>query len=126
MAVADTDNLLRTEVEFTLPLGYVDDAGRIHRTGVMRLATALDEVQPLQDARVHSNQAYVSILLLSRVLTRLGSISPVPPAVVERLFSADFAYLQDLYVRLNESGTSVAETQCPECGCRFAVDLAGA
>jgi len=126
MAVADTDNLLRTEVEFTLPLGYVDDAGRIHRTGVMRLATALDEVQPLQDARVHSNQAYVSILLLSRVLTRLGSIAPVPVAVVERLFSADFAYLQELYVRMNESGSSVAETQCPACGSRFAVDLAGA
>jgi hypothetical protein len=124
MVVADTDNLLRTEVEFTLPLGYVDDAGRIHRSGVMRLATALDEVQPLQDARVHSNQAYVSILLLSRVLTRLGSIAPVPPAVVERMFSADFAYLQDLYVRINESGTSVAETQCPDCGSRFAVDLA--
>jgi hypothetical protein len=125
MTVADTDNLLRTEVEFSLPLGYVDDAGRIHRTGVMRLATALDEVQPLQDARVHTNQAYVSILLLSRVLTRLGSIAPVPPAVVERLFSADFAYLQDLYVRLNESGSSLAETQCPDCGSRFAVDLAG-
>jgi hypothetical protein len=126
VAVAEPANLLRTDVEFTLPLGFVDDAGRIHRSGVMRLATALDEVQPLQDARVQSNQAYISILLLSRVLTRLGSIEPVTPAVVERLFSADFAYLQDLYVRLNEAGSSLAETQCPDCGSRFAVDLAGA
>ena len=126
MAIAEPANLLRTDVEFTLPLGYVDDAGRIHRSGVMRLAAALDEVQPLQDSRVQSNQAYISILLLSRVLTRLGSIAPVPPAVVERLFSADFAYLQDLYVRVNEVGGNLAETQCPDCGSRFAVDLAGA
>src|SRR5687768_6115227 len=100
MAIAELQGL-RTEVEFTLPLGYVDGAGRVHRTGVMRLATALDEVQPRQDPRVQTNQAYVSILLLSRVLTSLGSISPVPPSVVEGLFSADYAYLQDLYVRVN-------------------------
>jgi len=126
MVIAEPANLLRTDVEFTLPLGYVDEAGHIHRSGVMRLATALDEVQPLQDARVQSNQAYVSILLLSRVVTRLGSIEPVNAVVVERLFSADFAYLQDLYIRINEAGGSLAETQCPDCGSRFAVDLAGA
>ncbi len=125
MTLSDVASLPSTEVEFALPLGYVDEAGRIHRTGVMRLATALDEVQPLQDPRVQSNEAYVSILLLSRVLRRLGSIEPVTPAIVERLFSADFAYLQDLYVRLNEAGNSLAETQCPDCGSRFAVDLAG-
>ena len=124
MAVADLPTL-RTAVEFTLPLGYVDAAGRVHRSGVMRLATAIDEVQPLQDPRVHSNQAYVSILVLSRVLTSLGSISPVPPSVVEGLFSADFAYLQDLYMRVNEPGGTLAETQCPACGSRFAVDVAG-
>src|SRR5712691_4887831 len=104
MALAQPATLLRTEVEFTLPLGYVDQAGTLHRQGVMRLATAFDEVQPLQDPRVQSNQAYLSILLLSRVLVKLGTVSPVPPAVVEGLFSADFAYLQDLYVRLNVTG----------------------
>jgi hypothetical protein len=126
MAIAEPPPQLRTQVEFTLPLGYVDPAGRIHRSGVMRLATALDEVQPLQDPRVQTNSAYVSILLLSRVLISLGSIAPVPPSVVEGLFSADFAYLQDLYMRVNEPGASLAETQCPECGSRFAVDVAGA
>ena len=117
--------LLRSEVEFTLPVGYRDDAGTLHREGVMRLATALDEVQPQQDARVQSNQAYLSILLLSRVLIRLGPFSPVPPAIVEALYAADFTYLQDLYMRLNEPGGTVAETRCPECGATFVVDTAG-
>jgi hypothetical protein len=115
---------LRTEIEFTLPCGYVDEHGELHRTGVMRLATALDEVQPLLDARVQSNQAYVSILLLSRVLTRLGSITPVPVDAVETLFAADFAYLQDLYMRLNQPQGLLAETRCPTCGTHFAVDMA--
>jgi hypothetical protein len=125
MALAQPAKLLRTEVEFTLPLGYVDQGGTLHRQGVMRLATAFDEVQPLQDARVQANQAYLSILLLSRVVVKLGALSPVPPAVIEGLFSADFAYLQDLYVRLNEPGGTLAETRCPECGTQFTVDVAG-
>ena len=83
MALAQPAQLLRTEVEFTLPLGYVDQGGTLHRQGVMRLATAFDEVQPLQDSRVQANQAYLSILLLSRVVVKLGTLSPVPPAVVE-------------------------------------------
>src|SRR5690349_12834588 len=112
--IAPSSHLLRTEVEFTLPLGYVDRSGTLHRQGVMRLATAADEVFPQQDARVLANQAYISILLLSRVLVRLGSISPVPTAVVEGLYSADYAYLQDLYVRLNEPGGMLADTRCPE------------
>jgi hypothetical protein len=123
--VAQAPHLLRTEVEFTLPLGYVDAAGTLHRQGVMRLATAADEIQPLQDARVVANQAYIGILLLSRVVSRLGSISPVSPAVVEGLFSADFAYLQDLYMRLNEPGGTLADTRCPECGAQFTVDVGG-
>jgi hypothetical protein len=117
---------LHTEYEFTLPCGYVDESGDLHRTGVMRLATALDEVQPLSDPRVQANSAYVAIVLLSRVITRLGGIKPVTPAVVERLFAADFAYLQNLYVHMNEAGGSIAETQCPGCGSRFAVDLLAA
>ena len=117
---------LQTEYAFTLPCGYVDQDGTLHRSGSMRLASALDEVQPLGDARVRTNQAYVAILLLSRVITRLGSIPVVTPAVVERLFAADFAYLQDLYVRMNEPGGSIGETQCPDCGSRFAIDLLAA
>jgi len=125
MAETHSPHLLRTEVEFTLPLGYLDSAGALHRQGVMRLATAADEIQPQQDARVLANQAYIGILLLSRVVVRLGSISPVPPAIVEGLFSADYAYLQDLYVRLNEPGGTLADTRCPECGAQFTVDVSG-
>ena len=87
------------------------------------MATALDEVQPLRDARVQANQAYVAVLLLSRVVTQLGDITPVPPSLIERLFAADFAYLQELYIRMNEPAGSLAETQCPDCGSRFAVDV---
>ena len=122
-ATAAVASELRTEFQFTLPCGLVDDVGDLHRNGVMRLATALDEVQPLRDSRVQGNQAYVAILVLSRVITRLGSIEPVTPAVVERLFAADFAYLQDLYIRINEPAGALAETRCPDCGLRFAVDV---
>ena len=114
---------MQTEYHFTLPRGFVDENGDLHRAGVMRLATAMDEVQPLRDARVQANQAYVAILLLSRVVTQLGDFSPVTPNTIERLFAADFAYLQELYVRLNEPAGALAETQCPDCGSRFAVDV---
>lgn len=118
--------MLQTEFEFTLPRGYIDPHGNLHRKGIMRLATALDEIEPLQDARVRANEAYLSILLLSRVITRLGDIRQVNPAIVEGLFSADITYLQDLYIRVNDDGTSLIETQCPTCGTHFALDLAGA
>jgi hypothetical protein len=113
---------LKTEFEFTLPRGYVDRAGVVHQTGIMRLATALDEVAPLQDARAVNNIAYISILLLSRVVIRLGNISPVDEEVIQDLFASDFSYLQELYLRLNEAN-SIVETQCPSCGTRFALDL---
>ena len=117
--------MLQTEFEFTLPRGYVDAQGNLHRHGTMRLATALDEIEPLQDARVRTNEAYLSILLLSRVITRLGDIRPVSAAIVEGLFAADIAYLQDLYIQVNDFGTGLVETQCPHCGTRFALDLTG-
>lgn len=120
-----TAPLLQTEFAFTLPCGYVDDRGELHRQGTMRLALALDEVEPLRDPRVQANEAYLSVLLLSRVITRLGDISPVGPAVVEGLFSADFAYLQSLYVQVNDWGAGLVETQCPTCGTRFALNIAG-
>jgi len=115
--------MLQTEFEFVLPCGYADERGNLHRRGVMRRAMALDEVEPLRDQRVRSNEAYLTILLLSRVITRLGDITPVSPAIIERLFATDFIYLQDLYTHVNEPDQSVAETQCPHCGTRFMLNL---
>ena len=115
--------MLQTEYEFTLPLGYVDEDGTLHREGVIRLSTAIDEVEAMRDARVRANEAYLSILLLSRVVLQLGDVAPVAPEIIERLFSADFVYLQDLFVRLNDVGDNVAETECPSCGTRFPLDL---
>ena len=116
--------MLQTEYEFTLPQGFVDDDGTLHRDGVMRLSTALDEVEAAQDARGRSNEAYLSILLLARVITRLGTIAPLETHVIERLFSADFVFLQELFVRLNGVPDEIVETQCPTCGTRFPIDLA--
>jgi len=116
--------MLQTEFSFTLPRGYPDALGNLHRQGVMRLATALDEIAPLEDPKVRANSAYLSVALLSRVVLSLGEISPVEPRVIEGLFSADFAFLQDLYLRINDNGSSVVETECPNCGSRFALDLA--
>lgn len=115
---------LQTEFEFTLPRGYVDQAGTLHRVGVMRLATAMDEIAPLRDLRVRSNQAYLVIILLSRVIVKLGSLTQVSTSVIENLFAADLAYLQAFYRQINEQGTSVIELTCPECNNKFDLDLA--
>lgn len=115
--------MLQTEFRFTLPQGYVDEQGNVHREGTMRRATALDEIEPLRDPRVRANEAYLAIMLLSRVITRLGTLRPVPVTVVERLFASDFIYLQDLYSRMNESSGGVIETECPTCGTRFMLDI---
>jgi hypothetical protein len=115
--------LVQIEFDFTLPTGYVDDAGTVHREGVMRMARALDEVAPFEDGRTGTNEAYLSIVLLSRVVVRIGKISPVSPAVIEQLFASDFAYLQDLFMGLNEQKDRFCETQCPRCGERFGLDL---
>jgi hypothetical protein len=114
---------IQTEFEFTLPIGYVDGDGNVHQDGVMRLATAMDEIAPLRDLRVRSNQAYLVIILLSRVIVRLGTISRVSTQVIERLFAADLAYLQTLYRRINEEGTSTVTVTCPECNTEIEVDL---
>ncbi len=115
---------LQTEFEFTLPRGYVDQAGNLHRTGVMRLATAMDEIAPLRDLRVRSNQAYLVIILLSRVVVKLGNLPQVSTSVIESLFAADLAYLQAFYRQINEQGTSIIELTCPECHAKFELDLA--
>jgi len=115
--------MLQTEFEFTLPRGYVDKEGNLHKQGVMRMATAADEIAPLRDPRVTANQAYLAVILLARVVTQLGSLPDVSTKVVEGLFSADFAYLQDFYRRINENGTAKVPTTCPECNHNFEVDL---
>jgi hypothetical protein len=112
---------LQTEFDFTLPRGYVDDEGTVHREGSMRLATAGDEILPLKDPRVQSNPAYLTCILLSRVITRLGSLSDVSPHHVESLFVEDLAHLQDLYERVNTRGADTVDATCPECGEAFVV-----
>jgi hypothetical protein len=118
---------LRTVFEFELPRGYVDSGGVVHKTGAMRLATARDELLPMHDDRVRSNPAYLTVVLLSRVITRLGTMEDdeVRASVVEQLFASDLAFLQDLYRRINTEGHTRAAVRCPACGETFAVDLAG-
>jgi hypothetical protein len=115
---------LQTEFEFTLPQGYVDADGTLHKKGVMRLATAMDEIAPLNDMRVRNNQAYLVIVLLSRVITQLGTVSHINPGVIENLFAADLAYLQEFYRRINEQGSSLIPLTCPACQAQFELDLA--
>lgn len=95
-------SIISTEVEFTLPLGYRDGDGNLHRNGVMRLATAGDEILPLKDHRVQANPAYLIVIVLSRVVVRLGNLDMINTRVIEDLYSADFAYLQTLYKRINQ------------------------
>lgn len=118
---------LRTEFDFVLPRGYVDDTGTLHRNGTMRLATARDELLPLHDDRVRENPAYLTVVLLARVMTRLGNLEgdAVRANVVEKLFASDLAFLQDLYRRINTEGHTRAAVSCPACHERFTVDLAG-
>ena len=116
---------LRTEFPFTLPRGYVDEHGRTHREGVMRLATARDEISPQTDQRVRANPAYLTVLLLARTVTRLGDLPDVDAFVVENLFASDLAFLQDLYRRINQAGHTQVDVACPSCGQEFGVDVSG-
>lgn len=114
---------LQTEYAFVLPRGYVDQTGELHREGAMRLATALDEIAPLRDPRVRANAAYLTVVLLARVVTRLGTLPDVNTGVIEGLFSADVAYLQDFYQRINEPGALAVRVACPACGHEFAAEV---
>ncbi|HZT32863.1 MAG TPA: hypothetical protein VFA33_23455 [Bryobacteraceae bacterium] len=106
---------LQTEFDFVLPKGYVDESGTIHREGRMRLATAADEILPLKDPRVQANPSYLVVILLSRVLVRLGALEVINPKVIEGLFAADLAYLQDFYNRINSNGSRALHLTCPHC-----------
>ena len=114
---------LQTEFNFTLPRGYVDGDGNLHKEGVMRLATANDEIAPMKDARVRSNPGYLAVILLSRVITQLGDLDQVNPKVIENLFSADFAFLEDMYRRINELGHDNLSVTCPACEAKFDVEV---
>jgi hypothetical protein len=107
---------LQTEFEFTLPRGYIGSDGRLHKKGRMRLATAMDEIAPLRDPRVRANEAYLVIILLARVITRLGDVEVIDTGVIENLFSADLAFLQDFYRRINEVNPEEAEEETGSTG----------
>ncbi len=112
-----------TEFDFTLPYGLPGEDGEVQRTGRMRLATARDEIEPLRDPAVRRNEAYLAVLLLSRTVLRIGTVEDVTPAVVERLYAADFDHLQRLYERLNTESEIVGHVRCPDCGEPFEIDL---
>lgn len=116
---------LQTEFDFTLPRGYVDSEGTLHREGKMRLATAYDEIVPMKDPRVQANPGYLVIILLSRVITHLGDLGQINPKIIEGLFSADLQFLQDLYVRINHEGHNRLVVNCPHCSEEFQVEVSG-
>jgi hypothetical protein len=114
--------MFRTEFEFTLPGGLLDPDGTLHREGVMRRATAADEIVPLRDPRVRANEAYLTVILLSRVVTRLGTVDPITPKVIEQLFAGDLAFLQDLYESVNRFDLAPMDITCPKCEHEFSVE----
>lgn len=118
--------MFQTEHPFTLPLGYVDEDGSLHREGTMRLATAADEIHPLRDPRVQQNEAYLIVIILARVITSLGSVSQVNPKIIEGLYAADLAFLQELYNHVNRHGNATTEAACPRCEHNFTVSVNGA
>ena len=115
--------MIQTEFEFSLPVGYQDNEGNLHREGTMRLATAADEILPLKDPRVQSNQAYLIIILLSRVITRLGGVEHINPKTIEGLYAQDLAYLQNFYNTINGNGHAHLPAVCPKCEHQFEVAL---
>jgi hypothetical protein len=111
------------EFPFVLPRGYIDPQGMVHREGTMRLATARDEIAPLRDPRVRANEAYLVVILLAQVITRLGSLPRVTPETIEGLFSADMVYLQELYRQVNEVELPHLQITCPNCSHQFEVEV---
>lgn len=114
---------IQTEFHFVLPKGYLDGQGNLHREGTMRLATALDEITPLNDPRVRANEAYLVIALLAQVVTRLGTLTRITPETIEGLFAVDLTYLQDLYRRLNDLDAQQLDVICPNCGHEHTVEV---
>lgn len=125
MSAVTTPSPVQTEFRFTLPIGYPDSRGVLHREGRMRMATARDELSPQTDMRVRQNPSYLTVLLLERTVTQLGKLVDVDCHVIENLFAADLAFLQELYRRINQEGHTEASVTCPGCSLEFTVDLAG-
>ncbi len=115
--------MIQTEYPFVLPKGFIDDNGALHKEGTMRLATAMDEILPLRDPRVRNNEAYLVVILLSQVITRLGTLPKISPNIVEKFFAADLAYLQDLYRQLNDAEPRTMNVICPQCGHEHQVEI---
>lgn len=113
-----------TEFPFTLPHGFQGPDGTVHREGMMRMSTAFDEIAPLKDPRVQANPGYLVIILLSRVITRLGTLEFINPKVIEGMLSGDLLYLQDMYRRINENGHARLVVSCPHCQGEFEVETA--
>ncbi len=107
---------METVYEFTLPKGYVDGSGEVHRRGKMRLATAVDEISATRDPRVLSNPSYLTIVVLGKVITELEGLTMVTPNVIEKLFTADLAFLQDMYQKINDVEPPTMKVVCPHCG----------
>ena len=116
--------VLQTEYEFTLPKGLVDEQRTLHKKGIMRLATAGDEILPMKDPRVQRNPAYLTAIVLSRVITKLGDLQDVNPNTIEKLFVGDLAYLQEFYQRINGNGNVMVKVTCPQCGEKFEQEFA--
>ena len=115
--------MIQTEYEFKLPKGYVDKNGNLHKDGTMRLATAADEILPLKDPRVKQNPAYLSMILFSLVITKLGTLTDINPRIIEGLFTSDLAYLQEFYNRINGQGNTESKIKCPHCGKEFEEEI---
>ena len=123
MELTAAQAIQQTEFPFTLPLGLADPDGTLHREGAMRLATAVDEIEPLKDPRVRANPGYLVIILLARVITRLGAVEHINTRMIENLYAADLAYLQDFYQRVNQSGDTRLQVTCPHCDGEFDVEV---
>ena len=123
--MSSAQDVFQTTFDFVLPRGYVDADGRVHREGTMRLATARDELIPLLDPKVRENDAFLSLVLLARVVTQLGDVPTIDDQVMGGLWATDLAFLQDLYRQINSEGHTLIEVTCPSCSFDFAVDMAG-
>lgn len=113
-----------TEFNFILPRGLLDTEGNLHRHGVMRLATAKDEIMVQKNRAAQDNSSYAVIVMLSRVITKLGTLTEITPELLENLFSKDLAYLREFYNRINQQGDAYIPVQCPQCQSQFQVELA--